>query len=76
MSAKSDKLRSKVTASRQKTDEAKASLAADKSENAVLNSLNKLKVQGRIKGFHVSSLQFPIMPLSIVGSARRSRRHR
>ena len=27
-------------------------MAADKSENAVLSSLNKLKAQGRIKGFH------------------------
>lgn len=49
-----EQLRSKVTSSRQKTDEARASLAADKSENAVLASLNKLKAQGRIKGFHVS----------------------
>jgi structural maintenance of chromosome 4 len=43
-----------VSTSRSKTDEARASLAADKSENAVLSSLNKLKTQGRIKGFHVS----------------------
>lgn len=49
---KSQELRAKVSNSRQKTDEAKASLAADKSENAVLASLNKLKAQGRIKGFH------------------------
>lgn len=52
MQAKSEKLRAKVSSSRQKTDDAKASLAADKSENAVLASLNKLKAQGRIKGFH------------------------
>lgn len=52
MNAKSEKLRAKVSSSRQKTDDAKASLAADKSENAVLASLNKLKAQGRIKGFH------------------------
>lgn len=43
-----------MSTSRSKTDEARASLAADKSENAVLSSLNKLKTQGRIKGFHVS----------------------
>lgn len=52
MNAKTEKLRAKVSISRQKTDDAKASLAADKSENAVLASLNKLKAQGRIKGFH------------------------
>lgn len=52
MAPQSDELRSKVSVSRQKVDEAKASLAADKSENAVLASLNKLKAQGRIKGFH------------------------
>jgi hypothetical protein len=55
MTAKSEQLRAKVSTSRQKTDEAKSSLAADKSENAVLSSLNKLKTQGRIKGFHVSN---------------------
>ncbi|KAJ9102655.1 hypothetical protein QFC19_004764 [Naganishia cerealis] len=54
MSANSDALRARVTASRQKTDEAKASLAANRSENAVLSTLTKLKDQGRIKGFHVS----------------------
>jgi structural maintenance of chromosome 4 len=54
MSAKAEQLRSKVSNSRSKADEARASLAADKSENAVLGSLNKLKAQGRIKGFHVS----------------------
>jgi structural maintenance of chromosome 4 len=53
MATQSDQLRAKVSSSRQKADEAKASLAADKSENAVLASLNKLKAQGRIKGFHV-----------------------
>ena len=53
MAAKSDELRTKFSTFRHKTDEAKASLAADKSENAVLSSLNKLKAQGRIKGFHV-----------------------
>ncbi|KAK8849453.1 hypothetical protein IAR55_004786 [Kwoniella newhampshirensis] len=52
MSSKWEQLRSKVSASRHKADEAKASLAADKSENAVLSSLNKLRDQGRVKGFH------------------------
>ena len=52
MTSKSDRLRNELSAARQKLDEAKASLAADKSENAVLSSLNKLKDQGRIKGFH------------------------
>lgn len=53
MTAKGEALRSKVGQSRAKADDARASLAADKSENAVLSSLNKLKAQGRIKGFHV-----------------------
>jgi structural maintenance of chromosome 4 len=52
MGAQFDALRSKLSAASQKADEARASLAADKSENAVLSSLNKLKAQGRIKGFH------------------------
>jgi structural maintenance of chromosome 4 len=56
MAAQSEQLRAQVTSSRQKTDDAKASLAADKSENAVLSSLNKLKAQGRIKGFHVGAM--------------------
>ncbi len=56
MSAKAEQLKSKVSSSRSKADEAKASLAADKSENAVLSNLNKLKAQGRIKGFHVGDL--------------------
>ncbi|KAL7424908.1 Structural maintenance of chromosomes protein 4 [Cryptotrichosporon argae] len=47
-----EQMRAKVSSARHKVDEAKASLAADKSENAVLGSLNKLKAQGRIKGFH------------------------
>jgi DNA-binding protein YbaB len=50
----SDVLRAKVTAARQKADDAKASLASNKSENAVLSTLTKLKTQGRLKGFHVS----------------------
>lgn len=54
LSSQAEVLRTKVSTSRSKTDEARASLAADKSENAVLSSLNKLKTQGRIKGFHVS----------------------
>ncbi|WVQ96218.1 hypothetical protein IAU59_003322 [Kwoniella sp. CBS 9459] len=52
MNARSEQLRAKVSSSRHKADEAKASLAADKSENAVLGSLKKLRDQGRIKGFH------------------------
>jgi structural maintenance of chromosome 4 len=54
MNGKAEQIRSKLSASRHKADEAKASMAADRSENAVLSSLNKLKEQGRIKGFHVS----------------------
>lgn len=56
MSARSEQLRARVSTTRQKADDAKASLAADKTENAVLSSLNKLKAQGRIKGLHVSLL--------------------
>ncbi|WVR08284.1 hypothetical protein IAU60_005331 [Kwoniella sp. DSM 27419] len=52
MAARSEQLRGKLSSSRQKADEARASLAADKSENAVLASLKKLRDQGRIKGFH------------------------
>lgn len=54
INAQIEELRSKVSAQRSKTDEAKSSLVADRTENAVLGSLNKLKAQGRIKGFHVS----------------------
>lgn len=52
MGAQFEALRNKLSAAAHKADEARASLAADKSENAVLSSLNKLKAQGRIKGFH------------------------
>ena len=54
LAGKVEQLRATASAQRSKTDEARSSLAADKSENAVLASLNKLKAQGRIKGFHVS----------------------
>ena len=60
MAARFEQLRTKVTITRQKTDDANASLAADKSENAVLGSLNKLKAQGRIKGFHVGSYELQL----------------
>jgi structural maintenance of chromosome 4 len=56
LNGRGEALRAKVSNSRHKVDEAKSSLAADKSENAVLASLNKLKAQGRIKGFHVCHL--------------------
>lgn len=56
MTTKAEALRSKVSVSRAKADEAKASMAANRSENAVLSSLTKLKQQGRVKGFHVSYL--------------------
>lgn len=52
MGAQFEALRSNLSSAAHKADEARASLAADKSENAVLSSLNKLKAQGRIKGFH------------------------
>ncbi|KAF8514546.1 RecF/RecN/SMC protein [Hysterangium stoloniferum] len=45
-------LRGKATASRQRVDEAKASQAANTSQNNVLDSLTRLKNSGRITGFH------------------------
>ncbi|KZV88820.1 RecF/RecN/SMC protein [Exidia glandulosa HHB12029] len=47
-----DDLRSRASSSRQKVDEAKASLAQNTSQNAVLDSLTRLKNAGRINGFH------------------------
>ncbi|KAI5474845.1 hypothetical protein MNV49_002349 [Pseudohyphozyma bogoriensis] len=52
LSAEDAKLRSKATAARQKTDEAKASQSASRSQGNVLTSLTKLKDQGRLAGFH------------------------
>ncbi|KAF8324062.1 RecF/RecN/SMC protein [Clavulina sp. PMI_390] len=46
------KLRAKVSSARQKVDEAKASQAANTSQNAVLDSLTRLRASGRINGFH------------------------
>lgn len=66
--AKAEALRSKVSVSRAKADEAKASMAANRSENAVLSSLTKLKQQGRIKGFHVR----PLMLNTGLSSPRRA----
>ena len=54
LNQQAEELRRKASTQRAKADEAKSSLAADRSESAVLTSLNKLKTQGRIKGFHVS----------------------
>ncbi|KAF8336456.1 uncharacterized protein EI90DRAFT_3119718 [Cantharellus anzutake] len=47
-----EKLRLKATGARQKVEEAKASQAASTSQNAVLDSLNRLRAAGRIQGFH------------------------
>lgn len=47
-----DQLRKKVTAARQRADEAKASRAASTSSGAVLATLTKLRDQGRLRGFH------------------------
>lgn len=46
-------LRSKASSSLQRADEAKASQAASKSQNKVLDHLTRLKQTGRIEGFHV-----------------------
>lgn len=48
------KLREKVSSARSKVEEAKASQAASTSQNAVLDSLTRLRAAGRINGFHVS----------------------
>ncbi|KAF9011348.1 RecF/RecN/SMC protein [Cyathus striatus] len=50
--AKVQQYRGKATASRQKVDEARASQSENRSQNRVLDSLTKLKQQGRIQGFH------------------------
>lgn len=55
MQAEDAKLRTKATAARQKSDEAKASHSASRSQGNVLSSLTKLKEQGRLAGFHVRS---------------------
>ncbi|KAG9027694.1 hypothetical protein FRB95_007465 [Tulasnella sp. JGI-2019a] len=46
------RLRSKASSARQKTDEAKASQAANRSQNQVSEVLNRLKSTGRLTGFH------------------------
>lgn len=55
MQAEDNRLRTTATTARQKSDEAKASQAASKSQSSVLTSLTKLKDQGRLPGFHVSA---------------------
>jgi hypothetical protein len=56
LQARAESSKGKASTARQRSDDAKSSLAANKSENAVLNTLTKLKTQGRLKGFHVSDL--------------------
>ena len=46
-------LRAKATASRQKAEEAKSSQEQSRSNNRVLDGLNRLKHAGRVSGFHV-----------------------
>ncbi|PSR72085.1 hypothetical protein PHLCEN_2v12066, partial [Hermanssonia centrifuga] len=50
--AQVDNLRSKASAARQKTEEAKQSQASNTSQNKVLDSLTRLRSAGRIDGFH------------------------
>lgn len=57
--ARVQQLRGKASSSRQRADEAKASQAANTSQNKVLDTLTKLKNAGRISGFHVRHLNFP-----------------
>ncbi|EJC98646.1 uncharacterized protein FOMMEDRAFT_95979, partial [Fomitiporia mediterranea MF3/22] len=47
-----EELRSKASSARQKVDEAKASQAANTSQNRVLDGLMRLRNSGRISGFH------------------------
>ncbi|KAF9515941.1 hypothetical protein BS47DRAFT_1391255 [Hydnum rufescens UP504] len=47
-----DRLRSKASGARQRVEEAKANQAASTSQNAVLDSLTRLRAAGRIHGFH------------------------
>lgn len=54
MDEEEQRLRSKASGTRQKTEEAKASQAANKSQNQVSEVLNRLKSTGRLTGFHVS----------------------
>jgi structural maintenance of chromosome 4 len=53
MQEQGEKLREKASSSRHKAEEAKASQTANTSQNAVLDTLNRLKASGRIHGFHV-----------------------
>ncbi|KAI6102610.1 RecF/RecN/SMC N terminal domain-containing protein [Pisolithus croceorrhizus] len=50
--ARVQELRSKSASLRQRTDDAKASQAANTSQNRVLDHLTRLKQTGRIEGFH------------------------
>ncbi|KAI5998259.1 RecF/RecN/SMC [Pisolithus albus] len=50
--ARVQELRSKANSLRQRTDDAKASQAANTSQNRVLDHLTRLKQTGRIEGFH------------------------
>jgi structural maintenance of chromosome 4 len=52
LAQKEPELRSKLSNSRQKADEARASLASTQSRGNVLNGLMRLKDSGRIEGFH------------------------
>ncbi|KAL0952089.1 hypothetical protein HGRIS_008725 [Hohenbuehelia grisea] len=49
---KVEELRRKASSSRNKTDEAKASQAANTTQSRVLEGLNRLKAQGRVNGFY------------------------
>lgn len=60
MQTQDTKLRAKATAARQKSDEAKSSHSASRSQGNVLTSLTKLKEQGRLAGFHVCSFFFVV----------------
>ncbi|SCV71157.1 BQ2448_2745 [Microbotryum intermedium] len=52
MQSQDAKLRERATAARQKSDEAKASQSASRSQGDTLATLTKLKDQGRLPGFH------------------------
>ncbi|KAI0275213.1 RecF/RecN/SMC N terminal domain-containing protein [Gloeopeniophorella convolvens] len=52
LTARVNQLRTQASSSRQRVEEAKASQAANNSQNKVLDSLTRLRNSGRVDGFH------------------------
>lgn len=57
LTSKESTVRQYASGLRDRVEEAKASLAAGKGEDAMLSGLKKLKEMGRLDGFHVRSFQ-------------------